>query len=200
MTGLTVVTGDASRPDQTGPVVIAHVCNDIGVWGRGFVLAVSRRWLLPEQRYRAWHHARATTGFGLGEVQFVRTEPQVWVANMIAQHGVRSSGRGVAPIRYEALRLCLDRTAAFAAQAGATLHMPRIGAGLAGGDWERIEPMIADALAAHAVAGHVYVLPDPTHRQHPHPPSGRRVEPRPQRPSTAHTPPGYVTGSGGSEE
>ncbi|MEV6001124.1 Appr-1-p processing protein, partial [Streptomyces griseomycini] len=27
-----------------GVKVIAHVCNDIGGWGKGFVLAVSRRW------------------------------------------------------------------------------------------------------------------------------------------------------------
>src|SRR4029077_8760714 len=31
------------------------VCNDAGGWGKGFVIAVSRRWPEPERRYRAWH-------------------------------------------------------------------------------------------------------------------------------------------------
>jgi len=35
--------GDATAPKADGPVVIVHVCNDVGKWGKGFVLAVSKR-------------------------------------------------------------------------------------------------------------------------------------------------------------
>ena len=34
---------EATAPDDEAPGVIAHVCNDSGGWGKGFVLAISRR-------------------------------------------------------------------------------------------------------------------------------------------------------------
>ena len=42
------VIGDATAPEGEGPKVIVHVCNDIGGWGRGFVVALSKRWDKPE--------------------------------------------------------------------------------------------------------------------------------------------------------
>ncbi len=46
--------------------MVAHVCNDIGGWGKGFVLAVSRRWPEPEAAYRAWHRGAVGTTLGSG--------------------------------------------------------------------------------------------------------------------------------------
>jgi len=43
------VRGDATVPSVKGVKVIAHVCNDSGGWGKGFVLALSRRWPEPEE-------------------------------------------------------------------------------------------------------------------------------------------------------
>ena len=43
--------GDATSPAERGNKIIAHVCNDLGGWGKGFVLAVSARWSEPEQHY-----------------------------------------------------------------------------------------------------------------------------------------------------
>ena len=34
--------GDATEPTKK-PAIICHVCNDIGGWGRGFVLALSKK-------------------------------------------------------------------------------------------------------------------------------------------------------------
>jgi hypothetical protein len=34
--------GDATAP-TTRPVIVAHVVNDVGAFGRGFALAVARR-------------------------------------------------------------------------------------------------------------------------------------------------------------
>ncbi len=36
---ITYLTGDATQPQSAGPKLIVHVCNDIGGWGRGFVVA-----------------------------------------------------------------------------------------------------------------------------------------------------------------
>lgn len=133
--------GDATRPEGGGPKVLAHVCNDLGLWGAGFVKAVSARWKAPERDYR---RAFADGGLKLGDVLFVDVSGELTVANMIAQRGVRRH-RG-APIRYEALRAALRQVARRAKERGASVHMPRIGCGLAGGRWEKVEPLLQKTL------------------------------------------------------
>ncbi|MEU3952113.1 macro domain-containing protein [Streptomyces achromogenes] len=155
MSEITYVRGDATVPSVKGVKVIAHVCNDIGGWGKGFVLALSRRWPEPEAAYRAWHRDRAHNDFGLGAVQLVRVEPSVWVANMVGQRGVKRGSKGV-PVRYEAIDTALTRLADEAIRLGASVHMPRIGCGLAGGKWSRVEPLVAGRLAARGIAVTVY--------------------------------------------
>lgn len=153
-TTIRYVTGDATHPQGAGPVVIAHVCNDAGRWGKGFVLAVSRRWSGPEGAYRAWARERADS-FVLGEVQFVAVENDLWVANMLAQHGV-GLRNGIPPIRYGALQSALRKLAVFSAANGASVHMPRIGCGLAGGDWEQVADIIQEELTGQGISVTVY--------------------------------------------
>ncbi|GGW99931.1 macro domain-containing protein [Streptomyces chartreusis] len=155
MSEITYIRGDATVPSVKGVKVIAHVCNDIGGWGKGFVLAISRRWPEPEKSYRAWHRERASNDFGLGAVRFVQVEPYVWVANMVGQRGIRTGSKGV-PVRYEAIDAALERLAEKAADLGASVHMPRIGCGLAGGKWSRVEPLITDRLVRRGIAVTVY--------------------------------------------
>ncbi|WP_231114419.1 macro domain-containing protein [Lentzea aerocolonigenes] len=152
---LQVTKGDATSPQAKGPKIIAHVCNDLGGWGKGFVLAVSKRWPEPERAYRAWHRERARNDFGLGAVQLVQVRPDIWVANMVGQRGTRTGSKGP-PVRYEAISQCLDTLTAHAVRLGASVHMPRIGCGLAGGRWELIEPLIAETLLAQGVPTTVY--------------------------------------------
>jgi O-acetyl-ADP-ribose deacetylase (regulator of RNase III) len=135
--------------------IICHVCNDIGAWGKGFVLALSRRWEAPEAQYRKWHEAKKDGGFALGAVQFVQVEPDTWVANMVAQRGIKRGSSGP-PIRYDAVGQCLQQVAAKARPLHASVHMPRIGCGLAGGDWTKIEPLIEQHLVAAGVPVTVY--------------------------------------------
>ncbi|GAA3930674.1 macro domain-containing protein [Actinomadura viridis] len=149
------IQGDATSPQAKGVKVIAHVCNDLGGWGKGFVLAISKRWPDPEAAYRAWHRDRARNDFGLGAVQMVQCDPYTWVANMVAQRGVRPSRKGP-PIRYEALDRCLEALAAQALTLNATVHMPRIGCGLAGGKWSKVEPLIQHRLIDRGVEVTVY--------------------------------------------
>ncbi|UXY31182.1 macro domain-containing protein [Streptomyces sp. HUAS TT20] len=155
MSEITYVRGDATVPSVKGVKVIAHVCNDIGGWGKGFVLALSRRWPEPEAEYRAWHRHRASNDFGLGAIQLVRAERYVWVANMIGQRGTRTGSKGV-PVRYEAIDTALARLADEVIELGASVHMPRIGCGLAGGKWSRIEPLIMERLVRRGIAVTVY--------------------------------------------
>lgn len=148
-------TGDATSPEGDAPKVIVHVCNDRGGWGKGFVVAISKRWKEPEAEYRRWHKEGGDPPFELGQVQFVEVEPDLWIANMIGQHGM-GVRRGQPPIRYEAVEEGLGRVAEFAEEQKASVHMPRIGCGLAGGTWEEIEPIIERTLVAAGVQVMVY--------------------------------------------
>lgn len=152
---ITYVVGDATAPDGPDPSVIAHVCNDSGGWGRGFVLAISRRWPGPEAAYRRW--ARGSEGFALGMVQLVKVEDHLSVANMVAQHGYVSPANPVA-IRYDALAQCLSKLAGRLDE-GTIIHMPRIGCGLAGGSWDQVEPLLETHLARAGFDVLVYDLP-----------------------------------------
>ncbi|HZM81461.1 MAG TPA: macro domain-containing protein [Candidatus Limnocylindrales bacterium] len=155
MTALRILKGDATKPQAQGPKIVAHVCNDVGGWGKGFVVAVSRRWMEPERDYREWHRERADNDFGLGAVCLVRVEPDLWVANMVGQHDMRATSAGP-PIRYEAIEQCLNTLADKALELGASVHMPRIGCGLAGGTWDRIEPIVVRTLCERDVEVTVY--------------------------------------------
>lgn len=166
MSTITYLTGDATDPVGTGGKIIAHVCNDLGKWGSGFVLAVSQRWSQPEAAYRQWSDRPDDPllgDFALGGVQYVLVEygvsEPVWVANMIAQHGIRRDENGYPPIRYGALEETLCQVGGTALTAGCSVHMPRIGCGLAGGDWDAVEPLIRRQLCERGVPVTVYDLP-----------------------------------------
>lgn len=145
--------GDATAPIGEGPAIIAHICNDLGAWGKGFVLAVSKKWPAPEVQYKQWHSS--SENFQLGEVQFVQVSPLFYVANMIGQKGIRR-GKNRKPIRYVAVEDCLQKVAEKALELGASVHMPRIGCGLAGGTWEEIEPIIQRCLTEKGISVYIY--------------------------------------------
>ena len=154
MSKISYLVGDATAPATPGSNIIVHVCNDIGAWGKGFVMALSKRWPEPESQYKTWYAERKTNDFDLGAVQFVHVEAHVWVANMIGQHRIKGTKEGP-PIRYNAVEKCLGRVAKKAIELEASVHMPRIGCGLAGGKWEEIEPIITRQLCEKDIA--VYV-------------------------------------------
>ncbi len=155
MTQIQYLKGDATVPQAKGVKIIAHICNNIGGWGKGFVLAISKRWKEPEIAYRFWHRERAKNDFELGNIQVVQVEPYIYIANMIGQQGIKTGSKGV-PIRYEAVEQCLDKLQVKAVGLNASVHMPRIGCGLAGGKWNKIEPLIEKTLLANDVSTVVY--------------------------------------------
>ncbi|MGQ4423122.1 Appr-1-p processing protein, partial [Streptomyces violaceoruber] len=71
------------------------------------------------------------------------------------QHGMRTGSKG-APVRYEAIGTALGRVADRAAELEASVHLPRIGCGLAGGTWSRVEPLISDRLTRRGIPVTVY--------------------------------------------
>lgn len=155
MTEITYLKGDATTPQARGNKIIAHVCNDLGGWGKSFVLAISKRWPEPEAEYRHWHRNRAQNNFALGEIQLINVEKYIWVANMIGQRGMKTGSKGP-PVRYPAIEQSLKSVADKARELSASVHMPRIGCGLAGGKWDMIEPLIEQTLCVTEIEVYVY--------------------------------------------
>lgn len=147
--------GDATQPIGDGNKLLIHCCNDEGKWGKGFVVALSRRWKEPERQYRQW--ARSKKGFKLGRIQFVKVEDDIVVCNMVGQHKTRTVGK-VPPIRYGAIAKCLEKIMIAAKKNNASVHACRFGAGLAGGKWGKIEELIIEHLSSHDIQVTVYDL------------------------------------------
>ncbi len=160
---VTYVKGDATKPQGDGPKIITHIVNDSGRWGAGFVLAVNRLSSAPRNEYLAWHAAATSEELGfkflpLGIVQYVPLDSDLnVVANMVAQHGTVSKSNPH-PISYAALEHCLLDVAEQAIMMEATVHMPRIGCGLAQGKWEVVESIINRTLTLRDVDVTVYDL------------------------------------------
>ena len=149
--------GDATAPEGGGKKIIAHIVNNAGYWGKGFVMAISKRWPLVKEHYLEWYD-QGEPNFKLGAIQILDVAEDIQIANIVGQHGIRYHHSGVPPIRYEALEAGLRLLAFEARKTEASVHMPRIGTGLAGGDWKKIEPIILNTLIGSKVPVTVYDL------------------------------------------
>jgi len=167
------IVGDATEPKLVGESnmgFLVHCCNDAGLWGAGFVLAVSKKWPDVGRAYGEWRDGvdtihRTTGDFQLGEVQFVQVQPDLVVCNLIGQHAVAGSpnvhNQGGPPVRYEAIELGLAKIRL--AMIGVanmghtpTFHSPKFGADRAGGKWDLIENSINHTMGATGIASTVY--------------------------------------------
>jgi O-acetyl-ADP-ribose deacetylase (regulator of RNase III) len=148
------VIGDATEPRGEGLKIIVHVCNNQGYWGKGFVLALSKRFgKLPYLEYKKMDKT-------LGKVSYVKVNQNeggaTWVANIIGQEGIRVKN-GIPPVRYEAIASGFMNVLETFLGNKYTIHMPRIGCGLAGGEWSKVEALINAVLSEKDVT--VYDLP-----------------------------------------
>lgn len=139
---ITYLKGDATYPQSDGNKIIPHVTNDSSKWGKGFVLALSKRWKEPEEAYRSVKLAKLY----LGMVQFICVENDIIVANMVGQHDIIRNELGEPPVRYWAIKMALIQVNRMAKLSKSTLHCPRFGAGLAGGEWKEIEKIIKETI------------------------------------------------------
>jgi O-acetyl-ADP-ribose deacetylase (regulator of RNase III) len=161
-----LVHGNATEPRGGGPWMIVHLVNDrTPNWGGAFARALRERHPVAQDDFRAWANedrSRLRLGAGfIGEI-----EDDLYVATIVGQHGY---GRSVRPrIRYAAVEEALATVARFASEIGATVHMPRIGAGQAGGRWPLIREIVADTLTRQGISVTVYVPPGQPIREEPH--------------------------------
>ena len=156
---LLYLRGDATRPRGRGLRIVAHVVNDrTPRWGGGFASAVKSRWPEVQASFVEWARGRGLT---LGDTHLAPAERDVEVFSMVAQHGYGPSTKP--RLRYLALESALNGLGEVAIERAATVHVPMLGAGQAGGNWSVISEMLTQILVERGVAVTVYVPtgPDP---------------------------------------
>lgn len=176
-TKISYVIGDATVPQLAKgeeKFAIIHCVNNICAWGSGFVIALSRRFPGVEKSYldpcRDYRNKGIGAGrhFPLGMVipaPITDDEGRAGVIlHLFGQQGVRSKG-DPHPIRYKAIRegFAILESIIHKGKFN-SLHMPRIGCGLAGGTWDEIERIIKNANLSVPV--YVYDLNERDRRIH----------------------------------
>jgi len=141
------VTGDLFNSKAN---IIAHGVNCAGGFGSGIAGQIAK--LHPEAR-SAYLTKFINEGWALGDVQFVYQE-DVIIANCATQKAYLP--RTAVNVNYDAVRTTMQKVKEFAMSKGLTVAAPKIGAGLAGGDWPTIEKILNEVFQDYDIS--VYVL------------------------------------------
>lgn len=145
---ITYIKGDLFATDVK---LMVHGCNALGVMGAGVARIVRTKYPEAEAAYIKEIDAGELV---LGGVQFVPTKGKI-IANAITQANV---GSGL-QVSYNAVRKCMKEIKKFMGENNLTkVAMPKIGAGLAGGDWDVLSKIIDDELRGKEVI--VYYIED----------------------------------------
>ena len=139
---------------------IIHVVNNAIRIGGGFTAPLIKRFPYIETAYYFWfNHAvpvdtyRISGSPVLGEIQIVWFRPTdnvyrnfertdgIYIVNMMAQESTISA-TNPHPLKYDALEHCLRKVADDSELKNTRIIAPKFGAGLAGGDWNKIESLI----------------------------------------------------------
>ena len=135
--------GDLLRLADEGAFdVIAHGCNCFCTMGAGIAKSVAARF---PQAFEADRKTSKGEQTKLGTCSFAEIETphgNLTVVNAYTQFHYRGRGDKA---DYEAIRSCMRWLAEHYSHA--RIGLPKIGAGLAGGDWPRIERIIDEELA-----------------------------------------------------
>lgn len=166
---LTLVKGDATQPqglEKDEVAVIPHVCNNLGGWGKGFVLALNKRFGSgPRSVYEQQIKSHRDNEFSLGYTSYYvhrefdelgLEETTTIVANMIAQNGYIDPDINCRPLRYDSLVTCMTGVRHHIIEQQQTelmfstscrkysIHCPKFGSDLAGGNWDFVLELIKD--------------------------------------------------------
>lgn len=152
--------------NSTARRLIAHVVSDSArAWGKtGVAGSLGRRLPDAARAFRSWAIADPDH-LTLGNVHVVDVPaspigPLIDIASLVVQAGF---GPSSAPrLSYAALGAALERIADIAERQGREVHIPRIGAGQAGGRWDLIEATIGRTLLERGIRTVVYTKPSGT--------------------------------------
>lgn len=130
--------------------IIFHSCNNRGAMGKGFAKQV--RDIFPKTYARYKCECRLHK-LALGDVIWSIEGDGIVIANLIGQNGYGDDG--LKRVSYEAIKKGFTETCIVAKETKTNIHMPKIGSGLGGGNWQTIEIIIKTISDAHEV--HVFI-------------------------------------------
>lgn len=120
--------------------VIVHGCNCFHTMGAGIAKTVKQTW--PE----VYQSDKINTRYGdrnkLGTIDPVPVTPRLTVVNAYTQY----DHTGPNPVDYDAIMDAFIALKRAYGDRGLRFGIPKIGAGLAGGDWDRIRDSIDEAM------------------------------------------------------
>lgn len=164
---ITYVEGDATKPTGKSKYqIIVHIVNDEGVMGSGIARVIREKWPHVYEQYQALFaepaKKRATAQ---GQIQVVRADGNLFVCNLFGQSGV-GDFNGLPAVRYgaveEGLMRLRGRVKKSAIRSETAIAMPRIGCGLAGGSWAKVEEVINRVFEGSDLPITVYDMPGQT--------------------------------------
>lgn len=135
----------------TSNAIIVHGCNAKGVMGKG--IAKSIKDLYPAAYLKYKEHERKN-GLVLGDIPTAKVnDNNLFVVNGITQqeYWVPGASKSNVYVNYDAIALVFENLRLWMKvnKIDLPIHYPAIGAGLAGGDWERINNIINAELYGH---------------------------------------------------
>lgn len=130
------IKGDLFQAPQT---IIAHGCNCQGGFGSGVAGIMLRKYPEARNKYIQKHHAQ---GWKLGDIQIISTGNKI-IVNCATQDRYGNGQKdGNVYCDYPAIKQVMIQLKALAIEKKAEIAIPKIGAGLANGDWNIIESII----------------------------------------------------------
>lgn len=161
MKEINYIIGDATNPSIVKGTysVICHCCNTLGAWGSGFVIPLGRKYPLAKKEYNKFIN-KTPADKRLGEVCYAKVTANIVVANIMGQERIYTDSKGNIPLDYEALKngFIKVKERFNSLKVPYSIHMPRIGCGLAGGDWNTVEDMIKEIFSTNDIEVYVYDL------------------------------------------
>jgi O-acetyl-ADP-ribose deacetylase (regulator of RNase III) len=134
--------------------IIAHSVNCRGVFGAGFALEISKRYPEAKQAYINKYHFE---GWKPGEIQMVALAEKT-IVNMALQY---TYGRKGVHTQLDACKTAFDKLFNFCSMRSREfdISMPKVGSGLGGQEWKRVEEILIDCLQPYGgVAVDIYYL------------------------------------------
>jgi O-acetyl-ADP-ribose deacetylase (regulator of RNase III) len=154
MINYTEIEGDLITLAKAGTFdVIAHGCNCHSTMGAGIAPQMAKAFGCDKFKMEQWGSTISKLG-NIDYEHFILTKltpddiksgnfkPELTVVNAYTQfnYGRNHADGDAKPLSYEALTLCMKKMNVLFA--GKHIGLPKIGAGLAGGDWEKIKGII----------------------------------------------------------
>lgn len=119
---------------------IIQGCNAMNSHGSGLAKSISEKWPQVKQKYHEFYDRKGY--LNLGEFDVIPVEDRVSVVNLISQDNYGYDGSLY--VSYAAIEVGLENIIKYIERESLekTIHLPKIGCGLAGGDWTVVENII----------------------------------------------------------